>query len=145
MTVRTLVLLTLAAMTASPGSAGVMEPPPVGQEITGGDAGFICIWGVYASMLEVGRQCRVQRIPAYEAELARSVSLMEDYARRRSPEGASHMADYRARQIDGEQRLCHADAEGMYRDLSRADPQLIRADTDRFLASSPPVEWGTCL
>jgi hypothetical protein len=146
MKVRPLVLLTLAAaMTASPGSAGVTEPPPVGREMAGRDTGLICIWGIYASMLEVGRQCEVSRNAAVEAELARSVSLLEDYSRRRSPEGAAHMAAYRARQIDGERRLCHADPIRMYEEFSRVDPALIRRETEGLLAASPPVEWGTCL
>lgn len=108
-------------------------------------AGLICTWAIAASMVEVGRQCGVQRNAAFETEVARTVSLIEDYVRQRSPEGVGNMADYRARHIDGDRRLCHADPITMYQQLSRADPQMIREDIDRFLATSPPVEWGDCL
>ena len=55
------------------------------------------------------------------------------------------MADYRAGQIEGEAQLCHADATGMYAQMTRTTPEAVRGETDRLLASSPRVEWGTCL
>jgi hypothetical protein len=138
-------LILAAGMSAAPGSARLAEPPAVGQELAGSGTGLVCRWAIYASMLEVGRQCGINRDTAIEAEFARSVSAMEAYARRRSPEGAAMMDSYRARQIDRGRMLCHADALDMYRHIASVDPRDVRADTDRFLAASPPVEWGDCL
>jgi hypothetical protein len=137
--------LLAAAMSVSPGSARMYDPPAAQSEVVGPRTGLICVWAIYAAMAEVGRKCGVARNAPFEAELARSVSRMEDYARRQSPEGAAAMADYRARQIDGGAEICVPDGLTMYRQMAQASPDAVRDAADRLLASSPPVEWGTCL
>ena len=137
--------LLATAVTVSPGSARMNDPPAAEPRIVGGRAGLVCIWAIYATLLEVGKRCGGARNDPFEAELERSVSRLEDHARRRSPAGAALMADYRARRIDGDAQLCHSDALGMYAQMARVAPEAVRGETDRMLASSPPVEWGSCL
>jgi len=139
------VALLAAAMTVSPGSARIADPPAGESQLAATNAGLICLWAIYATMAEVGRRCGVDRNPPFEAALERSVSRMEDYARQRSAEGAAMMADYRAHQIDGTAQICVPDARVMYRQMALASPEAVRDAADSLLPSSPPVEWGTCL
>jgi hypothetical protein len=143
----TLVFLGLlaAAMTAWPGRARTADPPAAESDVVGGGAGLICLWAIFATMAEVGRRCDVPRNAPFEAELERSASRLENYARRRAPAEAAFMADYRARQIDGDAQLCSPDALAMYGQMARARPAALRGEADRLLASSPPVAWGSCL
>lgn len=137
-------LLAMAVIAAGPGSAQMAEPPP-GQQIWSPSTGLICIWAIEASLLEVGRRCDGPRNLAFEAELAESVTRIEDYARRQSPQTAAFMADYRARLIEQDAEACNVDALGMYRAMSSISPDRLRGEMEELLASSPPVEWGTCL
>lgn len=133
-------------LTAAAGVSGAQTPEtPVGRELAGPRTGLICVWAIYATMLEVSRRCEAPRNAAFEAELARSVSQMEEYAERQSQAGANVMASYRARQIEHDAGICHPDALAMYTHMARTPPEAMRSETARLLASSPPVEWGTCL
>jgi hypothetical protein len=134
-----------AAMTASSGSARMTDPPAAEPAIVGGRAGLICVWAIYATMSEVAKRCGGASNAPFEAELERSISRLEDYARRRSPAGAVLMSDYRTRHIAGDAQLCHSDALEMHAQMARVAPEAVRGETDRMLASSPPVEWGSCL
>lgn len=139
--------LLAAAMTVSPGSARIADPPAAEQEGLG-RAGLLCVWAVNASLVEVGRRCGGPRNAPFQAELERSVSRLEDYARRHSTEGAALMAEYRARAIVGDAQLCGSDMLELYQQVSErapGAPGTLLGETDRLLASSPPVEWGTCL
>lgn len=138
-------VLLAAAMTAAPGSARIADPPATEPQVAGGRVGLICLWAIHATMAEVGKRCDLARNAPVEAELERSASRIEDYARRQSPAGAALMASYRARQIDGDARLCEPDALTMYRLVTQTTPETVRDETDRLLASSPRVEWGDCL
>jgi hypothetical protein len=139
-------VLLAAAMAVSPGSARIADPPvAAAREGPRGNAGLICLWGIYAAMVEVGKRCDVARNAAFEAALEGSISSLEDYARLRSPEGAAFMAAYRTHQIEGRARICDPDALRMYEGMSRAPPRAVRREADRLLESSPPVEWGACL
>ncbi len=150
---RALVLILLAGAMNAPGSTNPTDPPDtaaphpglLGREAAGSDTGLICVWAIHATVLQVGRQCSVSRSAAVETELARGVAAMEAYARRQSPQGAVVMDRYRATQIDHQAGLCHADPIEMYRQVSQVPPEVIRGETERLLATSPPVEWGTCL
>ncbi|HYI49288.1 MAG TPA: hypothetical protein VEX35_12575 [Allosphingosinicella sp.] len=139
--------LLAAAMAVSPGSARIADPPAREQQVVG-RAGLLCVWAVNASLVEVGRRCAGARNAPFQAELERSVSRLEDYTRRHSTEGAALMAEYRARQIVGDAQLCHPDTLELYQQASEGAAGALGAllgETDRLLASSPPVEWGTCL
>lgn len=110
------------------------------------NVGLICVWAINASMLEVGRRCGVTANPALLGELERSVSRMEDYARRQSPARAADMAAYREREITGDTQLCSSDIVAGYNSVTEQDIARIRQDTDALLARSPAVEWGdTCV
>ena len=138
-----------SAVTVDPSNNSVfgngVEAPPPGNRVAGSGTGLICIWAIQTSVLEMGRRCGIPRNPAFEAELERAIGRLEDYARRQSPDGAAFMANYRPRLVDQDAGLCGAEATRMYADMSRATPEAIRTETDRFLATHPSVEWGTCL
>lgn len=144
MAMRLPALLVAVALAGAPETAHRAEPPSVAP-IWAPTTGLICIWGIEATLLEVGRRCGGPRNIAFDAALADSVSRIEDYARRQSPREAAFMADYRAHQIEHDAEICNADALGMYRDMSTVPAETLRAETDRLLASSPRVEWGACL
>ena len=142
---RRLVLSALiVAATAAIGCTRVADPAPVVQAAAPG-TGLICIWAIQATLLEVGKSCDGPRNLAFEAELARSVSRIEGYALRQSPGGAGGMANYRMQRLERDAAACEPDALEMYREMSRTPPETLRAETERLLASSPAVEWGTCL
>ena len=102
--------------------------------------GLFCPWAVHANLLEVGRRCGVAANPAAQAELERSVSRMEAYARLQSPARAAYMARYRQREIVGDPRLCSAEAVAFYNEMSQIEPARIRQDTDALLAQSPSLD-----
>ncbi len=140
------VLIAALAMISAPGAAQVENPPIVMHGAAGSGTGLICDWAIQATVLETGRRCPGPRDARMEEALAYSVERIEDYARRQSPQGAALMASYRARQIENDARRCDAVALHFYADAaSRVSPEQLRRDTDRLLATSPPVEWGTCL
>lgn len=114
----------------------INPPPPVPRE------GLICVWAIYANILEIGRRCGVTPNPAFQAELEGSVARMEAYARRQSPARAADMAVWRQREIVGDTRLCDADAVRSYDEFARLDLARVRQDVDEMLARSPPVDWG---
>lgn len=143
---RTALALLAAAMTVSPGAAHIADPPAAGPpERPLGSAGLICVWAIYATVAEVGKRCGVARNAPLEAALASSVARIEAYARRRSRAGTEFMAGYRARAIEGDRRLCHSEALRMYEDVAGVRPEAVSGEADRLLATSPPVEWGSCL
>lgn len=143
--VMAVVALLAAAAAAWPGRTRPADPPAPESQVVAGRPGLLCLWAIYATVAEVGRRCGGARNAPLEAELDRTVLRLEDYARRRAPEQAAFMADYRARQIEADAQLCTADALAFYGEIARATPEALRDDTDRLLGSSPPVEWGACL
>ena len=145
MVTRAFLLAALAgSVIAATGNVGVADPSPAEAEPEQGRAGFICLWAIYATMAEVGRRCAGAGNAAADAELERAAARLEDYARRHSPAGAAVMARYRASQIEGHAGICGADALQMHEHIARAAPANLSREIDRLLASSPPVEWGTC-
>ena len=152
---RLLTIFGLAAfLTVATASAVIADPPanaPMGNNVgaqakaSGSQAGLLCSWSILAVMVEVGKQCQVAHNAAMQVEMERTVSLIEAYVRQRSPERTAFMADYRARQRAAGAGICRDVALDMYENFSRATPDAFRRETDRFLATSPPVETGDCL
>jgi len=147
------VAATVAALTAAAGARMVAPPgneseadraglntvgdnpaPPVQGE------GLLCPWAIHASLLEVGRRCGVTANPAFQAELERSVSLMEAYARRQSPARAAEMAAWVRREVNGDARLCDAEMVATYNGLGPSELARLRQDTDNLLAGSPSLD-----
>ncbi|HYD13719.1 MAG TPA: hypothetical protein VEC11_12800 [Allosphingosinicella sp.] len=114
-------------------TAGDNSPSPSQRE------GLLCPWAIHANMLEVGRRCGVTANPAFQAELERSVSLMEAYARRQSPARAAEMAAWVQREVNGDARLCDPEMVAAYSELGPAELARLRQDTDNLLAGSPSL------
>ena len=149
-------LIVAAAASALTATAGayMVSPPSNGSEASrlghntvGGSLapptqseGLLCPWAIHAYMLEIGRRCGVTANPAIQAELERSVSLMEAYARRQSPARAAEMAAWVQREFNASAPLCTAESVTSYNELGPTELAELRRDTDRLLAGPPSLD-----
>jgi hypothetical protein len=148
MAIRTIVALLLAAaISAAPGSARMIDPPPAAAERPQSSTGLICAWAMFRTYAEVGRRCPVTANPGLQGELEDSVSRLEAHARERSPEAWAMMETYRQRHIVGktDARLCAGTTVRDYNELATGEPEALRDETDRLISLPGPPEWGDCV
>jgi len=139
-------ILLAGAMTASPGSARIADPPTPAPESPEPRTGLTCTWTMLRTSVAVGRRCRVTPNPGLQGTLEHSVSRLEDHVRETAPAFLAQLEQHR-RQIDGQStaQLCAGDAVSFYNEMATGEPEALRDLTDQMIASPGPPEWGACL
>ena len=143
---RALVLILLTgAMMASPGEAGIADPPAAAGSPEP-RTGLTCAWAMLRTSVAVGRRCRVTPNPGLQETLEHSVARIEHHVRETAPSLLAQMDAHR-RRIDAQSdaQLCTADAIGFYGDMAEGEPEAVRDETDRVIAAPGTPEWGACL
>ena len=139
------VLVTVAA-TLSGGQQAVAQTG--GRTIAPGE-GVICAWAIYTLASEVGTRCHPGEDVDVQAELQRSVSLIDAYVVANSnPHLTQQQVDEfkRTQGHVGEplESLCQGDADQLYRSLAQQGALAIRDSVRSLLARSGEPTWGTC-
>jgi hypothetical protein len=141
-----LAILALALGGAAP--ADDLRSPEMPTRVRPPGEGVICAMGLYNIIAEVGRRCMPGQDPAFQAELNRAITQIDDYVLRNSTLTPADLNRFKREQAllgAPEARLCRNDLIAQYRHAASMGGDRLREETRLLLARPGPPTWGDCL